>query len=92
MLIYQNHELKAISIIFNSHRYSISRGDKQNGVYEHSTTGSFERDSRRIRKKIRGTSQRPRLSVFRSARHTYAQIIDDSQGRTLMAASTMDAS
>ena len=46
---------------------------------------------KRIRKKILGTPQRPRLSVFRSARHTYAQIIDDAQGRTLTAASTMDA-
>jgi large subunit ribosomal protein L18 len=46
---------------------------------------------KRIRKKIQGTAQRPRLSVFRSARHTYAQIIDDAQGRTLMAASTLDS-
>ncbi|CAB1061063.1 LSU ribosomal protein L18p (L5e) [Olavius sp. associated proteobacterium Delta 1] len=45
---------------------------------------------KRIRKKIHGTPDRPRLSVFRSARHTYAQIIDDSQGRTLMTASTVD--
>jgi large subunit ribosomal protein L18 len=45
---------------------------------------------KRIRKKIQGTPERPRLTVFRSARHTYAQIIDDSQGRTLMTASTMD--
>ena len=45
---------------------------------------------KRIRKKIHGTPERPRLSVFRSARHTYAQIIDDSQGRTLMTASTID--
>jgi large subunit ribosomal protein L18 len=45
---------------------------------------------KRIRKKIQGTSDRPRLSVFRSARHTYAQIIDDSQGRTLTTASTVD--
>ena len=45
---------------------------------------------KRIRKKIHGTPDRPRLSVFRSARHTYAQIIDDTQGRTLMTASTMD--
>ena len=45
---------------------------------------------KRIRKKIHGTSQRPRLSVFRSARHTYAQIIDDTAGRTLAAASTVD--
>jgi len=45
---------------------------------------------KRIRKKIHGTSQRPRLSVFRSARHTYAQLIDDAQGRTIVAASTLD--
>jgi len=45
---------------------------------------------RRIRKKISGTSQRPRLSVFRSARHIYAQIINDSEGRTLLAASTVE--
>ena len=45
---------------------------------------------KRIRKKIHGTPDRPRLSVFRSARHTYAQIIDDSQGRTLTTASTLD--
>ena len=44
---------------------------------------------KRIRKKIHGTPDRPRLSVFRSARHTYAQIIDDSQGRTLATASTV---
>ena len=45
---------------------------------------------KRIRKKIHGTSQRPRLSVFRSARHIYAQIIDDTGGRTLTAASTVN--
>ena len=45
---------------------------------------------KRIRKKIHGTPQRPRLSVFRSARHTYAQVIDDTAGRTLAAASTAD--
>jgi large subunit ribosomal protein L18 len=45
---------------------------------------------KRIRKKIHGTPQRPRLSVFRSARHMYAQVIDDTAGRTLAAASTTD--
>ncbi len=45
---------------------------------------------KRIRKKIHGTPERPRLSVFRSARHIYAQIIDDTVGRTLVAASTTD--
>ena len=38
-----------------------------------------------------GTPLRPRLSVFRSARHTYAQIVDDTAGHTLLAASTMDS-
>ena len=45
---------------------------------------------KRIRKKIHGTPQRPRLSVFRSARHIYAQIVDDTTGRTLTAASTLN--
>lgn len=43
----------------------------------------------RIRKKVTGTAQRPRLSVFRSARHIYAQLIDDVSGNTLGAASTL---
>ena len=44
---------------------------------------------RRIRKNISGTSLRPRLAVFRSARHIYAQAIDDSAGSTLAASSTL---
>jgi len=43
----------------------------------------------RIRKKIKGTSGRPRLVVFRSAKHAYAQIIDDSTGKTLLSVSTL---
>jgi large subunit ribosomal protein L18 len=42
-----------------------------------------------IRKRISGTAERPRLTVFRSAQHTYAQLIDDDAGRTLVAASTL---
>jgi large subunit ribosomal protein L18 len=45
---------------------------------------------RRIRKKISGTQERPRLCVFRSAKHIYAQIIDDTAGATLAAASTAE--
>ena len=45
----------------------------------------------RIRKKVGGTAERPRLSVFRSARHIYAQVIDDTCGRTLVAASSIEA-
>ena len=44
----------------------------------------------RIRKKIRGTAARPRLAVFRSGKHIYAQAIDDDQGRTLASAGTRD--
>lgn len=44
----------------------------------------------RIRKKIKGTTERPRLSVFRSARHVYAQIVDDSLGTTLATASSVE--
>jgi len=44
---------------------------------------------RSIRKKIRGTAERPRLCVFRSAKHIYAQIINDEIGHTLAAASTL---
>jgi large subunit ribosomal protein L18 len=46
----------------------------------------------RQRKRISGTSERPRLSVFRSVTHIYAQIIDDLSGQTLVAASTVDPS
>jgi large subunit ribosomal protein L18 len=46
----------------------------------------------RIRKKLAGTAERPRLCVFRSARHIYAQIIDDTCGQTMVATSTLDSS
>ena len=44
----------------------------------------------RVRKKVNGTSERPRLNVFRSLNHIYAQVIDDTKGITLVAASTLD--
>jgi large subunit ribosomal protein L18 len=44
----------------------------------------------RIRKKVRGTSDRPRLAVYRSLNHIYAQVIDDDNGKTLAAASTTE--
>lgn len=43
----------------------------------------------RIRKKVSGTKERPRLSVFRSAKHIYAQVVDDTAGVTLASASTV---
>lgn len=48
------------------------------------------RRHRRVRKRVEGSAQRPRLAVFRSNVHIYAQIIDDTVGRTLVAASTKD--
>ncbi len=48
------------------------------------------RRHRRIRKKVFGTPERPRLAVYRSLNHFYAQIIDDTQGKTLVSASTLD--
>ena len=44
----------------------------------------------RVRKRVVGTPERPRLNVFRSLSHIYAQVIDDSQGHTLVSASTID--
>lgn len=44
----------------------------------------------RVRKKIQGTTERPRLNVFRSAKHIYAQLIDDVKGVTIVSASTLD--
>ena len=50
-----------------------------------------ERRHRRVRAKVVGTPERPRLNVFRSNRHIVAQLIDDAKGHTLVAASTLDA-
>jgi large subunit ribosomal protein L18 len=52
---------------------------------------SRKRRHHRVRKKITGTAERPRLAVFRSNRHLVLQIIDDTEGRTLAAASTVEA-
>jgi large subunit ribosomal protein L18 len=46
----------------------------------------------RVRKRVTGSSARPRLVVTRSSRHIYAQVVDDSRGHTLASASTLDAS
>ena len=56
-----------------------------------SRSAQRHRRQRRVRKKVNGTTNRPRLSVFRSNRHISAQIIDDENGRTVVAASTSEA-
>jgi large subunit ribosomal protein L18 len=50
-----------------------------------------QRRHSRIRNRVLGTTERPRLCVFRSLKHIYAQVIDDSLGNTLVSASTLDA-
>lgn len=49
-----------------------------------------QRRKRRVRKKVSGEADRPRLTVFRSLRHMYAQLVDDDNGVTLMSASTLN--
>ena len=55
------------------------------------TRAARQRRHRRLRVRLSGTEQRPRLSVFRSLQHIYAQLIDDARGVTLAAASTKTA-
>ncbi|MBI4578580.1 MAG: 50S ribosomal protein L18 [Planctomycetes bacterium] len=50
-----------------------------------------ERRKKRVRRRVYGTAEKPRLSVFRSLKHIYAQLIDDDKGQTLVAASTRSA-
>lgn len=57
-------------------------------VSQQRRTARLKRQAR-VRRKVRGTMERPRLSVFRSSNHIYAQIIEDVSGRTLVAASTL---
>lgn len=59
-------------------------------VMEHRQIEARKRRHTRVRSKVFGTASRPRLSVFRSARHIYAQLIDDVEGCTLVSASTLD--
>lgn len=60
-------------------------------ITKKSSTQARKKRHLRIRNRVKGTPTRPRLSVFRSLKHMYAQVIDDTQGRTLAAASTLDA-
>lgn len=59
---------------------------------KHSSVKEVARQKKkmRIRRRVKGTDERPRLCVFRSAKHIYVQVIDDASGKTLVAASTLD--
>jgi large subunit ribosomal protein L18 len=59
-------------------------------INKHNTNEARMRKHARVRKKLSGTPERPRLNVFRSLTNIYAQIIDDSTGTTLVAASSID--
>jgi len=57
---------------------------------ENTSREARQRRHERIRRNLHGTAERPRLNVFRSLQHIYAQVIDDDLGNTLIAASTLD--
>lgn len=67
-------------------------GLNQEDILAKSKAIGKQRRHERIRKKVVGTAARPRLSVYRSLNHMYAQIIDDSKGVTITAASSLDSS
>ena len=59
-------------------------------ITKKSSQAARQKRHQRIRNRVQGTPQRPRLAVFRSLKHMYAQVIDDTRGHTLAAASTLD--
>ena len=66
-------------------------GIKRSGGAGKGADAARERRHLRVRKRIAGTSERPRLVVTRSSRHVVAQVVDDTRGHTLASASTMEA-
>ncbi|MBA3824922.1 MAG: 50S ribosomal protein L18 [Ktedonobacterales bacterium] len=59
-------------------------------IKQFNSTKARQRRHLRVRKRLSGTTARPRLSIFRSSKHIYAQIIDDTTGRTLVTASSLE--
>ena len=66
-------------------------GTKLSGSKTDPRTVGRRRRHLRVRKKVEGSAQRPRLVVTRSSRHVFVQVVDDTSGRTLASASTMEA-
>ena len=66
-------------------------GTKLSGSKTDPRTVGRRRRHLRVRKKVEGSAQRPRLVVTRSSRHVFVQVVDDASGRTLASASTMEA-
>jgi large subunit ribosomal protein L18 len=70
----------------------MARGDETQMRYHYkSQLNPRQRRHLRVRAKVSGSAERPRLNVFRSSAHIYAQVIDDAEGHTLVAASSLDA-
>lgn len=67
-----------------------SRPGSNKRMNTHETTRRLDRRRQRVRRRIFGVPDRPRLNVYRSKGHIYAQIIDDAKGHTLVSASTLD--
>ena len=67
------------------------RGWRGTKVHRFICFANMRRVRVRVRRKLKGSAERPRLAVFKSGRHIYAQVIDDATGRTLAHASTLDA-
>ncbi len=61
-------------------------------IRKHEKKEIRSRIHKRIRRKLRGSAERPRLAIFRSVAHIYAQVIDDNDGKTLVSASSVDKS
>jgi large subunit ribosomal protein L18 len=72
-------------------RFGARKARQSNSMATFIRKAARERVHRRIRKKVEGTAQRPRLSVHFSGRHVYAQLVDDHAGKTLAAASSLES-
>lgn len=68
----------------------MSRGRAESGAAAHAKRRRWLRRKQRIRRRVRGTAQRPRLTVYKSNHYLYLQVVDDARGHTLLAASNRE--